>query len=116
MVRDVAQSLSEDELDELLAGIPLQEQRDKRATVVSRSFNAKRPAVSAWPAGHSWSLADVNSYSTVAGVPRMFPGTMGAARTPRAWAWLERVNARPAVKAALAMENRAPEVLRAFGG
>jgi hypothetical protein len=34
---------------------------------------------------------------------------------PRASEWLEEMNERPAVKAALAMPNRVPEVLRAFG-
>jgi glutathione S-transferase len=134
MVRKVAQSLSKNELEQVLGRIPLKEQRDKWATIAGESFtetqlaDSKRKlgvsidrmetilAQSDWLAGSSYSLADVNSYSMVAGVPRMFPDIMSAARTPRAWAWLERMNARPAVTAALAMPNRVPEVLRTFGG
>jgi glutathione S-transferase len=134
MVRKVAQSLSKDELDDVLARIPLREQRDKWATVAGESFTeaqlaeAKRKlnvsidrmenmlVTSPWLAGRSYSLADVNSYSMVAGVPRMFPDIMTAARTPRAWGWLERMNARPAVQAALAMPNKVPTALRTFGG
>jgi hypothetical protein len=47
----------------------------------------------------------------VAGVPRFFPEFM----KPRTSEWLEEMNERPAVKAALAMPNKVPEVLRAFG-
>src|SRR5262249_59962184 len=38
LVRRVAQSLKKDELDEVLARIPLKEQRDKWATVAGESF------------------------------------------------------------------------------
>jgi glutathione S-transferase len=134
MVRKVAQSLSKGELEQVLGRIPLKEQRDKWATIAGESFTEAQLADSKrklgvsidrmetilvqsdWLAGRSYSLGDVNSYSMVAGVPRMFPDIMSAARTPRAWAWLERMNDRPAVKAALAMPNRVPEVLRTFGG
>jgi hypothetical protein len=47
----------------------------------------------------------------VAGVPRYFPEFM----KPRAAEWLAEMNARPAVQAALAMPNKVPETLRAFG-
>ena len=134
MVRKVAQSLSKDELEQILGRIPLQEQRDKWATIAGESFtpaqleDSKRKlgvsidrlekvlARSHWIAGEGYSLADVNSYSMVAGVPRMFPEIMNPAKTPLACRWLEQMNARPAVKAALAMPNRVPEVLRTFGG
>ena len=134
MVRRVAQSLSRNELDKVLERIPLKEQRDKWATVANESFTeaqlaeSKRKLVvsiermekilsdSAWLAGSTYSLADVNSYSMVASVPRIFPDIMNPGATPRACAWLDIMNARPAVKAALAMPNRVPEVLRTFGG
>jgi hypothetical protein len=35
---------------------------------------------------------------------------------PLAWTWFETMNARPAVRAALAMPNKVPEALRTFGG
>jgi glutathione S-transferase len=133
LVRRVALSLSKNELDEVLARIPLQEQRDKWATVAGESFteaqladSRRRLGVSIgrleallaegpWIAGRTYSLADVNSYSMVAGVPRFFPDIMNPGLTPRAVDWLARMNERPAVQAALAMPNKVPEVLRTFG-
>jgi glutathione S-transferase len=126
--------LSKNELDKVLERIPLKEQRDKWATIAGESFteaqlaDSKRKlgvsiqrmekilARSRWLAGSTYSLADVNSYSMVAGVPRMFPDIMNPGSAPLACAWLDAMNARPAVQAALAMPNRVPEVLRTFGG
>jgi glutathione S-transferase len=134
MVRRVAQSLSKNELEKVLERIPLQEQRDKWATIAGDSFSeaqleeSKRKlsvsiermekilAKSRWLAGPCYSLADVNSYSMVAGVPRMFPDIMNPKTAPLACAWLDAMNARPAVQAALSMPNKVPEVLRTFGG
>jgi len=134
MVRKVAQSLSKNELDEVLARIPLKEQRDKWATIAGESFTPaqleesrrkigvaiermeKLLQQSDWIAGPEYSLADVNSYSMVAGVPRFFPEIMNVQLAPRALNWLQRMNARPAVQAAQAMPNKVPEVLRTFGG
>lgn len=134
MVRRVAQSLSKGELDEVLARIPLKEQRDKWATVAGESFTQaqldesrrkigvaierleKILQQSDWITGPEYSLADVNSYSMVASVPRLFPECMNDKLTPRCVDWLQRMNARPAVQAALTMPNKVPEVLRTFGG
>jgi glutathione S-transferase len=131
MVRKVAQRLKGDQLDEVLARIPLKEQRDKWATVAGQSFSPEQLedsrrklgvsiermeqilSGSRWLAGDTYSLADVNSYSIVAGVPRFFPELMQGA--PRCVAWLAVMSERPAVKAALAMPNKVPEVLRSFG-
>jgi glutathione S-transferase len=133
MVRKVAQSIAKDKLEEVLGRIPLKEQRDKWATVAGQSFteaelaDSKRKiavslermeqilATSPWLAGPTYSLADVNSYSIVAGVPRLFNDIMNERSTPRSCEWLKRMNERPAVKAALAMPNKVPEVLRTFG-
>jgi glutathione S-transferase len=134
MVRRVAQSLSKNELEKVLERIPLKEQRDKWATIAGESFSEaqleesrrklavsigrmeKILAKSRWLAGSGYSLADVNSYSMVAGVPRMFPDIMNPKTAPLACAWLDAMNARPAVQAALSMPNKVPEVLRTFGG
>jgi glutathione S-transferase len=133
MVRKVAQSLKKDQLDEVLARIPLKEQRDKWATIAGESFTEAQLADSRrkigvslermekilsgspWLAGSTYSLADVNSYSIVAGVPRLFNDIMNEKATPRSCEWLARMNERPAVKVALAMPNKVPEVLRTFG-
>jgi glutathione S-transferase len=134
MVRKVAKSLDRNQLDEVLAKIPLKEQRDKWATIAGESFteaqlaDSRRKvgisiarledifATSVWIAGSTYSLADVNSYSMVTSVPRLFPEVMSPQLAPRTTEWLARMNARPAVKAALAMPNKVPETLRTFGG
>jgi len=133
MVRRIAQSIEKDELAKLLERIPLKEQRDKWATVAGDSFTEEQLADSRrkigvsiqrleallanapWIVGEEYSLADVNSYSMVASVPRMFPDLMNAENAPRGLDWLERMNARPAVKKALDMPNLVPEILRTFG-
>ena len=55
-----------------------------------------------WLAGEEYSLADINSYSMVAGVPRLVPEAMNEEVSPRSVDWLARMNDRRAVKAALA--------------
>jgi glutathione S-transferase len=133
MVRIVAKRLKKNELDEVLGRIPLQEQRDKWATIAGESFTEaqladsrrrlgvsiermeKALAKSPWLAGATYSLADVNTYSMAAGVPRFFPEFMNPQLTPRSCEWLAAMDARPAVGAALAMPNKVPEVLRTFG-
>jgi hypothetical protein len=45
----------------------------------------------------------------------MFPAIMNPQATPFSCAWLNTMNARPAVQAALAMPNKVPEALRSFG-
>lgn len=132
MVRMVARRLQKNELDEVLARIPLKEQRDKWAIIAGESFSEeqladarrrigvsigrmeKLLARSRWLAGDGYSLADVNTFSMAAGVPRFFPEFMNEKATPRSCEWLEAMNARPAVQAALAMPNRVPEVLRSL--
>lgn len=134
MVRRVAQSLDKDRLDEVLARIPLKEQRDKWATVAGESFteaelaDARRKlrvsidkaeailTASTWLAGPDYSLADINSYSMVAGVERLHPELLNIDVSPRTCDWLKRIRARQGVQAAMAMPNKVPETLRTFGG
>jgi glutathione S-transferase len=134
MVRRIAKSLDEDRLEAVLSRIPLKEQRDKWATVAGDSFTEEQLADSRrklgvsigkmeailsdseWLAGPDYSLADLNSYSMVAGVERLHPEYLNRDETPRAWQWLRNMEARPGVQAAQAMPNEVPETLRAFGG
>lgn len=134
MVRKVAQSLDKDQLDEVLSKIPLKRQRDKWATVAGESFTEEELiesrrrlevsmqkmesmlAESGWLAGPDYSLADLNTYSMVAGVRRMHPELLDESGTARTLDWLRRVEERPGVQAALAMPNRVPETLRTFAG
>lgn len=134
MVRVVAQGIAKDELEAVLARIPLKEQRDKWATIAGESFTPEqladderrvglsvdkmeeRLAQSTWVTGPEYSLADVNSYPMVASTARMFDGVVSPQRAPRVLDWLARMEARPAVQAARAMPNKVPETLRTFGG
>jgi glutathione S-transferase len=133
MVRRIARAIAKDEFEKLLERIPLPEQRQKWATVAGESFTEEQLADSRrrcglsiqrmetilskykWLAGDEYSLADVNSYSMVAGMPRLMPEHMNGNNAPRSLEWLARMDERPAVKVALAMPNRVPETLRTFG-
>jgi glutathione S-transferase len=125
--------LTPGELEEKIAKIPLKEQQDKWRTAAKsftpevlaesrrkvRASIEKMEAVLAgwrWLAGDGYSLADINTYSMVAAMPRLMPDLVNPKDTPRIVAWLEVMNARPAVKAALGMSRRplaAPAAVRA---
>ena len=133
MVRKAVQGLDQDQLDKVLAKIPLQEQRDKWATVAGESFSEEQLSDSRrklrvsieriedvlgesnWLAGPEYSLADLNSFSMVAGVNRLHPEILNKDVAPRTWEWLQQMQARPAVQEAMAMPNKIPETLRAIG-
>ncbi len=133
LVRRIAQAIDKDELEKILERIPLKEQRDKWATVAGSSFTEEQLADSRrklgvslekmeailkerkWLACNEYSLADVNTYSMVAGLPRMMPDLLNIDTAPHVLDWLNRMNARPAVQEALEMPNKVPETLRAFG-
>jgi len=69
----------------------------------------------AWTAGSSYSLSDIASYCVAPGLPRLAPDAVNRSVTPRIMDWLDAMNERPAVKAALAMPNKVPETLAALG-
>lgn len=101
MVRRIAKAIDKGEFEKLLERIPLKEQRDKWATIAGESFtedqladSRRRCGVSVqrmeailgkcqWLAGEEYSLADVNSYSMVAGILRLMPERMNQKSTPR---------------------------------
>ena len=56
-----------------------------------------------WLAGETYSLADIAVFPTANALPVVAPDMVSASATPRIWDWLERMRARPAVQAALAM-------------
>jgi glutathione S-transferase len=133
MLRRIAVNIEKGRLAELLARIPLKEQRDKWATIADDSFTEEQLADSKrklgisvqkmeamllnsdYLIGNQFSQADVNSYAITASLARLFPDLMNSSATPRVVAWMERMNARPGVQAALAMPNKVPETLRVFG-
>jgi glutathione S-transferase len=124
MVGVIARSIDSGEFEKLLARIPLYEQREKWRTARSGFSEAdlanatrkievavdkaeKQLAQTPWLAGSMYTLADINFYSMCGmAVQRMFPEMNVEKRTPRLVDWIARMNARPGVKAALAMPNR----------
>jgi glutathione S-transferase len=120
IVPGIAARLKAGELEEALEHVPLEEQRQKWRAAATESFTEEELAdcrrkvtesirrmeaivsKSPWLAGAEYSLADVNSYSMVAAVPRLVPEAMNQGVSPAALDWLARMNDRPAVKAALA--------------
>jgi len=52
-----------------------------------------------WLLGEEYSLADIKWYSMAPALPRVSPGQCNAAMTPATLGWLERMAARPAVRA-----------------
>ena len=124
LVPGIVERLKKGEFDKLLERIPLKEQRDKWRTAATHSFTEEQLAdsrrkvtvsiermekileKSRWLAGAEHSLADVNSYSMVAAVPRLVPEAMNEQVAPHSREWLARMNERPAVKAALAMARQ----------
>ena len=124
LIPTIAARLKAGELDEALKKIPLEEQRQKWLTAATESFTEEELADSRrkvcvsmermeerltrwqWLAGDEYTLADVNSYSMVAAVPRLVPEAMGEEKTPRSIEWLAAMNARPAVQAALATSRK----------
>ena len=124
LIPKIAAQLADGELDEALKKIPLEEQRQKWLTAATESFTedelaeSRRKvtvsiermegilAIRTWLAGDEYSLADINSYSMVAAVPRLVPDAMTQEKTPQSMAWLDKMNARPAVQAALATSRQ----------
>jgi glutathione S-transferase len=125
-IRSMAKSIEKERFAQLLKRIPLEEQRQKWATIAGDSFteeqladSRRRLVVSAgrmeqslsvgpWLAGETYSLADIDAYSMAVPLPRVVPEAANPDRTPRLLDWIARMTARPAVKAALAMSRRDP--------
>jgi len=59
-------------------------------------------------AGPTYSLADINVLSSVERMPRWSPDLMNQTVSPRTWEWLQRLMARPAVKATYSVSDEAP--------
>ncbi len=132
MLRKVATSIDSDTFEALMARVPLKEQREKWQTIAGESFSEeeldncyRKLAVTAerleqeledgpWLVGEDYSLADINAYTVAAALPSRVPYAASPEKTPRLIEWLERMNARPGVQAALDLPNRVPPELRTF--
>ena len=129
LVPKIAARLESGELEEALKKVPLEEQKQKWRDAAAESWtkeeldDCRRKVTESirrmekiletapWLAGAEYSLADINSYSMVAAVPRLVPAAMNDEVSPRSVEWLARMNERPAVKAALATSRTADEPL-----
>jgi glutathione S-transferase len=58
--------------------------------------------------GENYSLADINVLSAVQRMPRWAPDLMNENVSPRTYAWLQMMKARPAVQATLSVSDEAP--------
>ena len=134
MVSVIARSVESGEFEKLLARIPLYEQREKWRTARSGFSeadlaNATRKievavdkvenqlAQTAWLAGNLYTSADINFFAYCgSAVQRLFPEMNVERRAPRLVDWIDRVRARPGVKAAFAMPDRTNAALRTFSG
>ena len=134
MVGIIARNIESGEFEKLLENIPLPDQRKKWATARSGFSEADlnnatdkiiyavdkveaQLATAPWIAGEMYTTADINFYSMCGMmVERMFPEMEIATRCPRLVDWRERMNARPAVQAALKSEDRTAPGLRTFTG
>jgi glutathione S-transferase len=134
MVGVIARSIEAGEFEKLVSRIPLYEQREKWKTARSgfdekdlanatRKIEVaidkveKQLAEGPWLVGKMYTHADINFYSMCGMmVQRMFPEMQVEKRAPRLIDWVNRMNARPGVKAALAMPNRTNPALRTFTG
>jgi glutathione S-transferase len=134
LVGAIARAVDAGEFERLMARIPLHEQREKWRTARSGFdeadlANATRKievAVdkvelqlqkTAWLAGDTYTLADINFFA-IGGMAldRLFPQMQVGSRAPRLSQWVARMFERPAVKAAFAMPNRTNPAFRTFTG
>jgi glutathione S-transferase len=118
--RHAARRIPKEELEAVLARIPLPEVREKWARIAGPSYSEdelsearrrlavcaqrleQRLAGSTWLAGEAYSLADINVFSMAIALPRVLPDEVNAQATPGLIAWHARMNARPAVRELLA--------------
>jgi GSH-dependent disulfide-bond oxidoreductase len=60
---------------------------------------------SPWLVGSTYTLADIDAFAICNALPTLVPDLVGASATPQLWDWLERIRARPAVRAALGLSR-----------
>jgi glutathione S-transferase len=134
MVGVIARSIKSGDFEKLLERIPLPDQRKKWMTARSGFSEADLAnatdkivyacakvdahfADNLWLAGSMFTSADANFYSMCGMmVERMFPDLNVTEKYPNLVKWRERMDARPAVQAALAMPNHTDPALRTFTG
>jgi glutathione S-transferase len=134
MVGVIARKIESGDFEEMMARIPLPDQRakwkaarsgfsdDQLANATAKIDYAldkveTQLAHTPWLAGESYTLADINFYAHCGMmVERMFPEMAVATRFPRLIEWRDRVTARPAMQQALAMPDHTEPGLRTWSG
>ena len=89
----------------------LEDSRRKIALAARRSEDAL--SQSEWLVASTYSLADIDAFAICNSLPVLTPEIVSIQATPRMIDWLERIRARPAVRAALSM-SRTGQPERAF--
>lgn len=134
MVGVLARGIENDDFENLMARIPLPQQREKWRTARS-GFSQKdldhatqkieyavdkvekQLSQYPWIAGNEYTHADGNFFSHCGMMlQRMFPEIGTPERCPRLLEWVERMKERPGVKAALEMPDHTNPALRTFSG
>ncbi|UVO50641.1 glutathione S-transferase family protein [Sphingomonas sp. SUN019] len=134
MVGVIARGIESGAFEEIMARIPLPDQRakwkaarsgfsDEQLAHATGKIDYALDKVEAqlsrtsWLAGDDYTLADINFYAHCGMmVERMFPDLNVAARFPRLIDWRDRVTARPAMQQALAMPDHTEPGLRTWSG
>jgi glutathione S-transferase len=116
VVRPFMGERSRDEVEALLKRVPTDERRrawkrayervvpeaelaeSRRRNEVGAARMEAALATSPWLAGDDYSLADINMFNFFSWMPRFQPDLVNAEKTPHAMAWLDRMEARPAVQ------------------
>lgn len=119
------------ELESRLGGIPMQFLQDGWRTAIANGYSSqlledsrRKVALAArriedalgqseWLAGSTYSLADIDAFAICNSLPVLTPEIANVHAAPRLIGWLERIRARPAVRAALSF-SRTGEPERAF--
>ncbi len=130
MIGAIARGIEPDEFEKLLERIPLPDQRRKWAAARSGFSEAELAnaidkivyacakmeatlAQSPWLAGDMYTTADINFFAMCGmTVEIRFPALEVAANYPRLVEWRTRMEARPAVRSALAMPNHTDPKVR----
>ena len=124
LLTDLTRQMNAQQFESYVQRIPLAKQRkkwrdvragfpeDALAAAVARVTEAldrleRQLADTPWLAGDAYTLADVNFFATGGNsIGRLFPQLLAGDARPRFRDWLARINARPAVQAALATPTK----------
>lgn len=111
------------ELREQLSGVEPQERRAAWLSLIDGTYSEaalagareflKRPlmrleatlAESPWLSGAEYSIADIDAFATLAPLPDLAPELLNPEAKPHLWDFLQRMRARPAVQASLALSR-----------